>query len=208
MANPIASSNFPKVIAIGCLIVVGLAMVALLLVWLNWGSVQNSELYRSMGEMAEAMDQLAEVRASLLEDYPADSIELHVGRLSSSKGVTHSLTVSLVNPDPALLEARGGEESLAREIALAVAGRFPEVGQYDVVRVSFVRRKKVGITFNRTTNYPFPTADLLAELKGEDDDEAAGDGETADPGVGEVEGEAGSGDERDSARNPSTASTS
>jgi len=172
--NPIASSNVPKVIGIGCLIVLGLAMVAALLVWLNWGSIQQTELYRSMGEMAGELDQLAQVRASLLEDYPADSIELHVGRQSSSKGVTHSLTVSLVNPDSALQEASGGEENLAREIALAVAGRYPEVGEYDVVRVSFVRRKKVGITFNRTTNYPFPTADLLAELGA-----ATGDEDTA-----------------------------
>jgi len=162
--NPIASSNVPRVIGIGCLIVIGLAMVAALLVWLNWGSIQQTELYRSMGEMAGEIEQLLELRASLREDYPADSIELHVGRMSSSTGVTHSLDVTLVNPDSALPEASGGEENLAREIALAVASRYPEVGQFGFVRVSFARRKKIGITFNQTTDYPFPTADLLAEL--------------------------------------------
>lgn len=157
-----------KALSIGCSIVILLILVGLVLLWANWEGIQESEWYRSMTEMAddakEEMGHMMRLRSSLLAEFPADDVTVQVRKHRGEEAWISSLVVNVVNPRFELDEDPGGWEDKAREIALAVAGQYPGVERWDFVTIALVSQKGVGVTFKTSSNHPFPTDELLAEV--------------------------------------------
>lgn len=166
-----------RAFGVGCAVVVVLVLAAGFFAWLNRDAIRGSDWYRSLSDKAAAakteVGNMLQLRADLLAEYPAEEIEVLNEQLRTSDGRQRSLVVQFTNP---AFEMPGdaAEQSTAREIALTVAGRYPEVERFDFIKVKFVSQRVVGVRVTRTDPYAFPTAELLDEI-------APGDSATSPP---------------------------
>jgi hypothetical protein len=182
-SNPLASSKAPKIIAAGCLSVIGLVMLVALTVWLNLDALRDQEWFRSATEGGAEVRRLMRLQSTLLAGYPADSVSLRFSQQHDGDEVVHILNATFVNPKFPLVDADGSEEGKAREIALEIVAVYPPDGTYGAVRVSFAKLKLLALKVDHAASHHFDVADLLAELgiepAGTDDDGDDGDDDDA-----------------------------
>jgi hypothetical protein len=60
-------------------------------------------------------------------------------------------------------ESVAGKEEKAREIARAIAADYPTLGSYDQLRLSFVTQSSGGASLGSSSEFQFPTAELLGK---------------------------------------------
>jgi len=153
-----------KVLGYGCLAIVLLVVVGGLAIWASWDLLKQSGLGRSVAETVDTVKGQVEaanaLRESLLVDYPAEDLRVDF-QIHSNNGVTtKTLQVLISNPHFELPDAADARLAKAREIADAVAGRFPDLHRYDVLHLELRTLGSGSVASSSTSSYDFPTADL------------------------------------------------
>ncbi len=161
-------SGCVKALGIGCLSLLVIVIAIAVMIWTNWDKIKESEWFTTITEMAETakieMDSMMELQNSLQLEYPAETITVQARQWSGSNGSSKSLLVNFINPEFEVPDSESEKERKAHEIALKVAGQYPELDRYDFVTVSFVSQRGVGVTFKSTSSHPFPTVKLLEAI--------------------------------------------
>lgn len=158
-----------RLFGIGCFSCLGLVLLTLAGIWVSWDSIRESGWFRSFGQtVATAKSeaaQLATLRAALLELYPAREIQIQVGVESKSQRTTKTLSVGFVDPQFQLPDGASERETAARAVAGAIATRYPTLGHYDRLFLTFSNRGDGGTTFASEFKYHFEIAELLGTAK-------------------------------------------
>lgn len=147
---------------IGCAVVCAIVVLSVALIAMNLDAIKESDWYRSIGETAEAakleFTYMLQLREELLLVYPAQEVRVNIRSNMGSQGKNKSLVVEFVNPDFDVPD--DDTEQFAREIAVAVATKYPEIERFDFVVIAFMKQTGAGVTITTTRNFPFPTGEL------------------------------------------------
>lgn len=161
-----------KVLVGGCLGLLALMVLAVVVIWMSWDSILQTEWYRSLTEKAEEIQEdighTLALRAEVLAEYPAQEVAVNTSQIYGleEKAWVRSLSLGFVNPAFPEPETFPSEKD-AREIALFAASRYPEIERFDAIVVAFREQTSVGIEFSKTSQHRFPVPELLEELQGE-----------------------------------------
>ena len=140
-------------IAFGCLGCGGfLAVVAILAVALNWGTIQ--ETYYSA---KEDISEVLAVRAALVEELDGASVQVSANHEFGSDARTLQIEISgldLGEEDPA---------ERAHEIAVLAAHVHPAPDKFTKVSIRFVKSTSGVIRFSTSEHHDFAMEELLAE---------------------------------------------
>lgn len=152
-----------KVLGYGCLGLVLFAVVSGLAIWASWDLLKQSGIGRSVAETVETVKSQVEaadaLRDELVADYPAEDLRADFQIVTNNGVTTKTLRVSILNPRFEVPENADARLAKAREIAAAVAARFPDLGRYDILRLELRTRSADGVSSSSST-YEFPTREL------------------------------------------------
>jgi hypothetical protein len=156
-----------KSMACGCVGVLGLVLLAAMALWLSKDVIHDSEWFGDISHSVETakteMHNLAVLRQDLDADYPTQKIDTHVQIQTGSEGTIKTLHVRLVNPEFEVPPSADGQEATARELAEAIADRYPGLERYDALRIALVFEREDTASFSTVTTYAFKTAELLGD---------------------------------------------
>ena len=144
-----------KIAGIGCALFIGMVILVVVVVMFRFDSIMESQWFRDKAQKVESakaeVQNMLDLREGLLVDYPADEINIQANIKSGDAGSTRTLTLRFVNPDFDLPEDRLEREAAAREIALVIAQRFPDLEKYDDVSIAFDKGGSVVVDSERYT---------------------------------------------------------
>ncbi|MGH7336222.1 MAG: hypothetical protein ACREI7_01470 [Myxococcota bacterium] len=160
-----SGSGCLKSCAIGCASAFVLALVLAIGLWLGRDSLGKLPWFEKISETVEtAKSEAVEMNAlgaRLATRYPAEAIPIRAHIQSENGRTVKTLVVAFVNPEFPVPESASGREETAREIARAIAADYATLGRYDQLRLSFVVRGAGGTSLGSTSEFQFPTAELL-----------------------------------------------
>ncbi len=178
-----------KALAIGCAVIVGLAILAAVGVAINWRVIKESEFGRRLTDFMAItrveMGRMVELRERLEADYPADEIGVNfVLESGPPDSATKGLEVTFVNPR--FGPSGGFDRETVRPIAEEVARLHPEIEQqYAYVRIAIRQRLGDKFAVTSTDSFDFPVAELLGsglQVEGRDGNQKSGEsGEESPP---------------------------
>ena len=153
-----------KALGYGCVALLVLVVVGGLAIWASWDLLKQSAIGRSVSETVDTVKGQVEavnaLRQSLIADYPAEDLRVDF-QLHSNDGVTtKTLQVAISNPRFDWPESSEARFAKAREIAAAVAARFPDLHRYDVLRLEFETHSSGSVASSSSSSYDFPTSEL------------------------------------------------
>jgi hypothetical protein len=154
-----------KSCAVGCASALALLVVLAIGLWLGRDSIKEIGWFKKVSDTVEsakgeavAMNALG---ARLAQGYPAAQIPIRAHIQSENGKTVKTLTVAFVDPQFALPESADGQEAKAREIAQAIAADYATLGRYDQLRLTFVTQRTGGARLGSTSEFQFPTAELV-----------------------------------------------
>ncbi len=130
-----------KIAGIGCALLLGVVLLSVVVIMFNLDNIRESDWYQRGVEGVESakteMQNMLALREDLSPDYPAGEIKISANISSGDGQSRRTLTLHFVNPEFELPGESQGREAKAREIALRVAERYPDLSKYDTLSISF-----------------------------------------------------------------------
>ncbi len=164
-----SGSGCLKAAGIGCALLFGGLILVIVVIVFKFDSIKDSEWVKEKLESVESakteVRNMLDLREGLLLDYPADEINIQANIKSGDGASTRTLTLRFVNPEFELSEDRAEREVAAREIAMVVAERFPDLDKYDSVSIAFDSR--TGIVSD-SEQHTFDVSELTESAGGEE----------------------------------------
>ena len=154
-----------KSCAVGCASALALGAVLAVGLWLGRDQIKQLGFFKKFSDTVEtakseavAMNALG---ARLARAYPAAQIPIRADIRSENGKTVKTLAVAFVDPEFALPESADAQEAKAREIAQAIAADYPSLDRYDQLRLTFVTQRTGGARLGATSEFQFPTAELV-----------------------------------------------
>lgn len=157
-----------KLGGVGCAALFILAVLAAVLVGLNFDRIKESEWGRKITAVAEdAQESFADMmalRSEIVGSFAMENCEVNLNTTRSQGAATRSLQLTLVN---AVVPEGQDPEEYARQVARFAAERFAAIEELDQVVIAVQRKVGSGIRLSGSRSFRFPVADLLASLPAE-----------------------------------------
>lgn len=162
--EPKSGAGCLKIAGIGCALLLGAFLLSVLVILFNLDNIKESDWFQRGVEGVESakteMQNMMALREELSSDYPAGEIKISANINTADGKSRRTLTLHFVNPEFELPDETQGREAKAKEVALRVAERYPDLSKYDTLSISF---DEGGAIMVESEEHEFDAKELLAD---------------------------------------------